>query len=109
MNAPKLTRHTCYTLACSDCGEDPWDEFTPHFPTEEALWAGVLGEDGYGWTRRPDGRALCRSCSDRADCAERGHQMTPWSPLPRDPEVEWRHCKNCGGTVEDRLAALGGP
>jgi hypothetical protein len=106
MTEPKLTRHTCYAVDCSDCGDDAWDEGTPHFPTEEALWAALLGEDGYGWTRRSDGRALCRSCSDRA---ERGHQMTPWSPLPRDPEVEWRHCENCGGAVEDRLAALGGP
>jgi len=35
--------------------------------------------------------------------------MTAWSPLPRDPDVQWRHCQHCGGALEDRLAALGGP
>lgn len=106
---PAIGIHTCYSISCSGCADECWEEGVPHFDTEAEAWKAVLGEEGHGWTRRHNGRVLCRGCSERADCAGRGHDMTRWQPMPRDPDVQWRFCRHCGCAIEDRLTALGGP
>lgn len=35
-----------------------------------------------GWIQLPDGRLLCRRCSEAADCPATGHQMSSWSWYP---------------------------
>jgi len=42
----------------------------------------VLGDNGMGWIQLPDGRLLCRRCSEAADCPTTGHQMSSWSWYP---------------------------
>ena len=100
---------TCYWMECSDCGDDSWEEGIPHFETETALWEALLGEDGYGWSYEKHGRPLCRSCTDKADCAREGHQMAEWRPHGRDPGVVWRYCERCNSQLEEHLLALGEP
>ena len=39
----------------------------------------MLGDNGMGWIQLPDGRLLCRRCSEAADCPATGHQMSSWS------------------------------
>jgi hypothetical protein len=99
----------CVWLDCADCGTDSYDEGTPHFASEAEGRRQILGEDGYGWTERADGRLMCRHCSDRADCAEHGHDMGEWTRHAGDAEIEWRYCQHCGGEIEDRLVAMGWP
>lgn len=112
---PQVRIRSCVWLECAECGTDSYDEGTPHFGSETEARTYLLGDpskdgdDGCGWTERRDGRLLCRSCSEHADCQEHGHEMTEWHAHPRDPEIEWRHCEHCGGAIEDRLTALGGP
>jgi hypothetical protein len=106
---PQVHVEQCVWIECAGCGTQSYDEGTPHFDSEAQARTALLGEDGYGWTERGDGRLLCRSCSESADCAEVGHQMGPWRPHPRDPEIAWRYCEHCGGNFEDRLVALGEP
>lgn len=93
---------TCFWVERDgDRGQDKgWPEEGPfHFDTEQDAIAYVLGEDGMGWTRMPDGRLLCRGCSEDADCEVTGHQWTPWRPgitraaIESGVEVRWRtHC-----------------
>jgi len=108
---PQVTVHTCYQVTCADCGDRCWEEYTPHYSSEADLWASVLGHDGdvgYEWTRRADGRVLCARCSERADCAERGHEWSEWREGYNDPEVEWRMCNHCPSGMEERLAVVPG-
>ena len=70
-----------------------------------------MSEAGIGWTKLPDGRLLCRGCSDDADCQATGHQWSDWRPGYKngqpDPSIEWRFCTHCGGGHEERLAEMG--
>lgn len=98
---------TCVLVECdgTSCGSDkgwpdgdgPW-----HFDTLDGAMKALIGEEGFGWTRLPDGRLLCRACSTVADCAATDHQWTEWRPHSRTPHVEWRHCKHCGA-FDERL------
>jgi hypothetical protein len=92
------------------CDRDKgWPDEGPfHFDTEDAAVSYVLGEDGLGWTRLPDGRLLCRSCSEEADCAATGHQWSRWRSHHADPGIEWRACNHCGSAFEERFAEMGG-
>lgn len=87
-------------------GEGPF-----HFTSEQSALEYVLGEDGMGWTRLPDGRLLCRGCSDDADCDTTGHQWSQWRHGYKngepDPEIEIRWCTHCGGGFEERLTQMG--
>ena len=98
---------TCVWVLCDGtrCDRDRgWPDDGPfHFDTEAAAIQYVLGEDGAGWTRLPDGRLLCRSCSQSADCDATGHQLSPWRPHPSSRGVEWRNCTHCGGAFEERF------
>ena len=102
---------SCAWVECDgeNCDVDKgWhDEGPLHFESVEAAVEYVLGEDGLGWTRRPDGRLLCRRCSESADCDFTGHQHTEWRPK-RDAGVEWRMCEHCGGGLEERFVEMGG-
>ena len=109
---------TCVWVECDGehCDRDkgwPDGEGPFHFDSEQAALDYVLGdEDGVGWTRMPDGRLLCRSCSTDVDCAVTGHQWTPWrpgaAPDGRDSGIEIRWCGHCGGGFEERLTEMGG-
>ena len=101
----------CDTPKC-DSG---YDEGTPHFDSEEQAFKHLLGDDGWGWSRLPDGRLLCASCSQRAECEATGHKWSEWRPRMRwdadgrrsVPEpgspTEWRSCNHCGGAFEERI------
>jgi hypothetical protein len=86
-------------IECTTCGTASYETGTPHFASVTQARQELLDEHGYGWSERADGRLLCRSCSKSADCAERGHQMGPWRPHPRDPQIAWRYCAHCGGNA----------
>jgi hypothetical protein len=106
---------TCVWVECDGqhCGRDKgWpDEGPYHFAREQSALEYVLGEAGIGWTKMPDGRLLCRSCSEDADCDTTGHQWTDWRPGYNnghpDPTIEVRFCTHCGGGFEERLAEMG--
>jgi hypothetical protein len=103
--------HTCVSILCdgATCDRDKgWEEGAPHFDSESEALGYVLGEKGMGWTRLPDGRLLCRRCSEEADCAATGHQWFEWRRHPRDPGIEWRWCSHCGGAFEERFVEIGG-
>lgn len=76
---------------------------SPLFATQERMWATMLGPDGHGWTRRDDGRILCRHHSAVAGCDLDGHQIDEWSTHPLDDELQWRYCKRCGGEFTQRI------
>jgi hypothetical protein len=93
---------TCYTINCSDCGEDCWEDWTPHFASESELRRQLL-EDG--WTDDQHRRWLCRRCTQSADCARDGHQWPEWATSALDSECVWRCCEHCD-ELEESLAAL---
>lgn len=107
-NTPQVKSQRCVWIECAGCGTDCYDEGTPHYSSEAEARAQLISEDGWGWTERNNGELLCRACGTGADCAEHGHEMSPWFTYPADPEIEWRHCAHCGAAIEDRLVALGG-
>lgn len=107
----------CVWVECDNpqCGPDRgWPDEGPfHFQTEQDALDYVLGDEGgLGWTRMPDGRLLCRTCSEHVDCDLTGHQRTPWRPgaVPGgiDPSIEVRWCTHCGGGFEERFAEMDG-
>lgn len=106
---PQVHVQTCVWLECAECGSDSYDDGTPHFASESEARAHLLGATGHGWSQRTDGRPLCASCSRHADCVETGHDMGEWTVHAADDEIEWRYCQHCGGELEERLTAMGGP
>ena len=106
-------RRLCVWVDCDGphCDQDKgWPEDGPyHFDTEQAALDYLLGDDGCGWTRLPDGRLLCSSCCEKADCEVTGHQMSRWRQHANDPGIEFRSCSHCGHGFEERLTALGDP
>jgi len=102
---------TCVWVICDgpNCDrEKGWPDGPFHFDNEAAALDYVLGEDGMGWTRLPDGRLLCRACSEEADCAATGHQWSSWREHRTDPGIRWRICNHCGSAFEERLVEMGG-
>ena len=104
---------TCVWVLCDGAtrtnDHTGWDDEGPfHFDTEAAAVEYVLGEDGAGWTRLPDGRLLCRGCSEEADCQATGHQWSPWREHHADAGIQWRACYHCGRGFEERLVEMGG-
>jgi len=105
----------CVWVECDGqrCDRDKgWpDEGPYHFASEQSALEYVLGEAGIGWTELPDGRLLCRGCSEDADCDTTGHQWSEWRPGYKnghpDPSIDWRFCTHCGGGFEERLAGMG--
>lgn len=112
-----VTHHTCTAVECDTPKCDGgFDEGTPHFETEAKALEYLIGEEGCGWSIRPDGRLLCRFCSEHADCEATGHQWGEWRPRMRwdaaagrsipdeDSGTEWRMCDHCSGGFEERIA-----
>jgi hypothetical protein len=64
----------------------------------------MLDPSGHGWTRRDDGRVLCKHHSNVAHCDSVGHVVNPWIEHPIDPGLEWRYCELCGSAFEQRIA-----
>lgn len=108
-----ITTSTCIVVLCDgpDCDSDRgWPDDGPlHFTTRTGALDCLLGEKGDGWTQLPDGRLLCRSCSESADCAATDHQWSAWQPHRDDAGVEWRACFHCHGALEERLVEMGRP
>lgn len=100
---------TCVWIECdsNDCDRNQgWPDDGPyHFTSERAALDYVLGEHHMGWTKLPDGRLMCRSCSDAADCAATGHQWSEWRAHHSTLAVQWRACFHCGRGFEQRLTA----
>jgi hypothetical protein len=121
-SAVTYRHHDCVTIHCDNepiaqC-DSGWEETTFHFDDEPQALRFVLSENGCDWTRRPDGRLLCRACSETADCADRGHHLyDQWSHPGYydhalrvwidDTGVIYRRCTHCGGGLQEHLTALG--
>lgn len=91
-----IQEHSCVTALCDDCG-DGWDEGPWHFDSRKELLKALAS---YDWV--VGDRILCRSCSDKADCAATGHQWDEWE----DREMEGvpyrsRWCEHCCHTETD--------
>ena len=114
-----MSVHTssCVWVECDGdrCDRDKgWPDEGPfHFDSEQAVLEYVLGENGMGWTRLPNGRLLCRGCSQDADCKTTGHQWSEWRHGYKngqpDPSIQVRWCTHCGGGFEERLTEMGDP
>lgn len=107
-----MSVHTraCVWVLCDgpDCDSDKgWEDGPFHFDSESEALEYVVGEDGMGWTRLPNGRLLCRACSEQADCAATDHQWSSWRKHRTDPAIEWRICQHCGNGFDERLVEMG--
>jgi hypothetical protein len=91
-----IRRHTCYSAECATPGCKPWDDGTPHWPTEAQALADATDPDGYGWTLI-DGVLRCRDCTATHQCEQSGHQ---WSHWIGDPTVRLAQevCDRCSDT-----------
>lgn len=87
---------------CTMCRTTSYGAAIPVFDSPAHMWATLEGDD-YGWTRRDDGRVLCRIHSDVADCDRDGHQIMSWQQHPIEPGLQWRYCRNCGVALEQRI------
>jgi hypothetical protein len=67
------------------------------------MWAQMLDPLEHGWSRRDDGRILCRRHSEVADCDVWGHQLTLWTEHPLESDFDWRYCGRCGAAFEQRI------
>lgn len=99
----EVQRSTCYWMDCADCGEDAWEEGQPHFTSEGALLRFL---ESYEWSFESHGRALCKHCTENADCERDGHRYGEWRAHPRDQEVQVRFCEHCHGAMEERFTAM---
>jgi hypothetical protein len=88
--------------ACTLCGTESFGGVIPVFGSRTAMWATLEGFE-YGWSRRDDGRVLCRPHSAVADCDREGHDVTRWYQHPIEPDLQWRHCRRCGAQFDQRL------
>jgi hypothetical protein len=104
---PELKHATVWWLECTYCGLDAVGGKPLWFTTLEQLWEAMLDRSGHGWTRRDDGRVLCRHHSAVADCEISGHQICPWAEHPLDAGLEWRYCQRCGSSFEQRITSQG--
>jgi hypothetical protein len=57
---PQIHAERRWTIACTVCGLDSYGDRLPSFSSEDEMWEAILGPHGYAWTRRDDGRVLCR-------------------------------------------------
>lgn len=86
---------------CTLCGTASCGSAVPVFGSPTKMWATLEGDD-YRWTRRDDGRVLCRIHSEVADCDRDGHQIMSWRQHPIEPALQWRYCRTCGMAFEQR-------
>jgi hypothetical protein len=101
-----VQRRTHWSARCTACEliESVASEAeSPPFDSEADMWRQLLG-DVYGWTRRDDGRVLCRAHSGVADCDANGHLIGRWVEHPLDEDLDWRFCTRCGSQFEQRIA-----
>jgi len=100
---PRVHRETYVWIECTVCGPDSEDT-SPRFASEVEMWDELLRPSLNGWIRLDDGRVLCPIHRGVAECDLDGHQMTPWTEHPLDDELDWRYCRRCGASFEQRLA-----
>jgi hypothetical protein len=100
---PALRIGQLWWVECTVCGTESFGSDVPRFASEEQLWATVTAARPYGWTRRDDGRVLCRHHSAVADCDAGGHDVGPWTVHPIGDDLQWRYCQRCGGSFEQRI------
>jgi hypothetical protein len=100
---PQIHVQWGWRVACTVCGLDSYGDQVPSFASEHQMWDAILSPHSYAWTRRDDGRVLCRHHSAVADCDAHGHQSSPWTEHPLDDHLDWRFCLRCGGQFEQRI------
>jgi hypothetical protein len=103
---PQVRSHVLWWLECTLCGVDSYAGNIARFASEADMWAVMLGE--CGWSRRDDGRVLCRWHGAVADCDAEGHQLTLWVEHPIEAELDWRFCARCGAQFAQRIAGSPG-
>jgi hypothetical protein len=101
---PQIHVERGWQIACTVCGLDAYADRVPVFASERQMWESILSPHRYAWTRRDDGRVLCRHHSAVADCDAHGHQSSPWTEHPLDADLDWRFCPRCGGQFQQRIA-----
>ena len=99
---PHLVHTDAWATSCTACAAASIDQVSPAYPTSDQLWTAL---DDLGWTRRDDGRVLCRLHSAVADCDRDGHRLSPWTQHPIEDDLEWRFCIWCGARFEQRIVS----
>jgi hypothetical protein len=79
----------------------------PVFASERLLWDALLSDE-HSWTRRDDGRILCRAHSQVADCDVHGHELSRWLQHPIEDDLDWRYCRHCGALFDQRITRRAG-
>lgn len=85
---------TCVIFTCDDCGEQPVDDFTAHYP---------VGETPTDW-QVIDSKDVCDRCVIRRVCATKGHDWSPWKAVFFEAQREYRLCNRCDAIEEARDA-----
>ena len=102
---PQIHVGEAWRADCTVCGTDAYANVIPAFASEREMWEALLSSHQYGWTRRDDGRILCRIHSAVADCDVHGHRKSSWTEHPLDDQLDWRYSIRCGGAFQQRIAA----
>lgn len=102
---PRVRSQTTYWIDCTVCGSHADRPPPPRYASEAEMWHAMLDPGGSGWTRRDDGRVLCPTHADAAQCDENGHTMTPWTAHPLDERLKWRYCARCGADFAQQIEA----
>jgi hypothetical protein len=101
-----INKVACWEVTCDTPGCDPWDDGTPHFPTEqEAIDYAIANGFVVG------SRVLCEDCACDADCEATGHRWGGWSDITAyGVPYRRRYCEHCQKTETDQpigeIAAL---
>jgi hypothetical protein len=80
----------CITVTCDDCGDDCWEDGTPHFESLDQAHK-YVGED---WLFT-DTEQACGPCRVRRVCVAEGHVWGEWQQSKRDHLTTFRLCDRC--------------
>jgi hypothetical protein len=98
---PAVHAARVWWLTCTVCGPDV-NNVVSGFRSESEMWEVMI--NNLGWSRRDDGRVLCRIHSAVADCDTLGHLPVRWEIHGVDAGLDWRYCRRCGGVFDQRVA-----
>lgn len=87
---------SCTEITCDDCGDDCFEDGTPHFESvDKAKASGWL--EGWLFT---DIEQVCRRCYAKRTCEAEGHDWDEWRQSARDDLTAYRVCERCDAWSE---------
>ena len=87
----KIRHVPCITILCDDCGDDCWEEGTPHWDSfdEARRW---IAQHADGWVFS-DTEQVCEHCATERLCKASGHAWGEWTPHYSDAMLSIRFCE----------------